>query len=402
MAVFLYEAQTKQGNRQKGRVEARDEDAAVEVLQGHDLMVLSLQAESATPFATRDLQLFRHVGSKDLAAFSRQLSVLFQSDVPLVESLHTLGVQTTSDYLGEALRDIAASVDSGVALSDALERYTDIFSNFYIQMVRAGETSGKLDEVLTYLADHTERTHETNSKIKGAMAYPAFVLIAFTLVGAGMMIFVVPQLTSVLTQSGAQLPLVTRVIIGISGFLRSFWYVLLLLLIVGALGGWRFIHTEEGKAVWDRWLLKVPVLGRIVQNVYIFRFTESLSMLIRGGVPIAEALTISGNIVGNTVYRSIIHEARDRVVRGEAIAPVLDSYEEMPKLVTQMVSVGEQTGKIEALLDNISEFYQSEVNTTIESITSLIEPVLIVILGLGVLALVLGILLPIYNTVNTF
>lgn len=402
MAIFLYEARTKEGGQQKGRVEARDIDAAADILQSHDLVILFLQPEEATPIFTRDLKIFRRVSSKDLAAFSRQLSVLFQSDVPLVESLNTLASQTTSEYLQEALREVAASVDSGTTFSDSLARYEDIFSNFYVQMVKAGEASGKLDEVLTYLADHTERSHYTNSKIKGAMAYPAFVLIAFAFVGVGMLVFVVPQLTSVLSQSGAQLPLITRIIMGLSAFFQSFWYVILGLVVACGIGLWQFIRTPDGRMFWDKLQLQIPVLGRIVSNVYIYRFTESLAMLIRGGVPIAEALSISGNIVGNTVYKSMIHEARDRVVQGEEIAPVLSNYPQMPKLVTQMISVGEQTGKLEGILDNVSSFYQAEVNTSVDSITSLIEPILIVLLGLGVLALVLGILLPIYNTVNTF
>lgn len=402
MAIFLYEARTKEGGQQKGRVEARDEGAAADILQSHELTILSLQSESATPLFARDLKFLRRVSGKDLAAFSRQLSVLFQSDVPLVESLNTLAAQASSDYLQEALRDIASNVDSGTTFSDSLARYEDIFSNFYIQMVKAGEASGKLDEVLTYLADHTERSHYTNSKIKGAMAYPIFVLIAFSFIGAGMLIFVVPQLTGVLTQSGAELPLITRVIIGISEFLQSFWYIILALIVGGLFGLWKFIHTPEGSEFWDRLQLQIPVLGHILSNVYVFRFTESLAMLIRGGVPIAEALSISGNIVGSSVFRKMIHESRDRVIQGEEIAPVLSNYPQMPKLVTQMISVGEQTGKLEGILDNISSFYEQEVNTSVDSITSLIEPVLIVVLGLGVLALVLGILLPIYNTVNTF
>jgi type IV pilus assembly protein PilC len=402
MPIFLYEARTREGGQQKGRVEARDSDAAADILQSHDLVILSLQPESATPIFARELKFFQRVSTKDLAAFSRQLSVLFQSDVPLVESLNTLASQTTSDYLKDALRDVASSVDSGTTFSDSLARYEDIFSNFYVQMVKAGEASGKLDEVLTYLADHTERSHYTNSKIKGAMAYPVFVLVAFSFVGVGMLIFVVPQLTSILTQSGAELPLITRIIIGLSTFFQDFWYAILGLLIAGGFGLWRFLNTQDGTAFWDKLQLQIPVFGRIFSNVYIYRFTESLAMLIRGGVPIAEALSISGNIVGNTVYKEMIHEARDRVVQGEEIAPVLSNYPEMPKLVTQMISVGEQTGKLEGILDNVSKFYEQEVTTSVDSITSLIEPILIVILGLGVMGLVLGILLPIYNTVNTF
>ncbi|MEX0916558.1 MAG: type II secretion system F family protein, partial [Candidatus Spechtbacterales bacterium] len=392
----------REGGQQKGRVEARDPDAAADILQSHDLVILSLRPESATPIFSRELKLFRRVNTKDLAAFSRQLSVLFQSDVPLVESLNTLALQTTSEYLKDALRDVASSVDSGTSFSDSLARYEDIFSNFYVQMVKAGEVSGKLDEVLTYLADHTERTYYTNSKIKGAMAYPAFVLVAFTFIGAGMLIFVVPQLTSMLTQSGAELPLITRIIIGLSTFLQTFWYAILALIGGGGFGLWQFLKTPDGVAFWDKLQLDIPVFGRIFSNVYIYRFTESLAMLIRGGVPITDALSISGNIVGNTVYKKMIHEARDRVVQGEEIAPVLNNYPEMPKLVTQMISVGEQTGKLEGILDNVSKFYEQEVATSVDSITSLIEPILIVMLGLGVMALVLGILLPIYNTVNTF
>ena len=399
--IFNYQARTKTGEVQTGRVEARDENAATAVLQSHDLIVTALESVEAEPLYAKRLKIFSQISAKDLAVFSRQLSVLFSADVPLVSALHTLEGQETNEGLREILADIAADVDGGMKFSDALEKYPDIFSNFYVQMVRAGEESGNVEQVLLFLTEYTERRARINSKIRGAMIYPAFVVVTFTIVAIVMLVFVIPQLLNVLAQGGGELPIVTRVIIFLSESVQSFWHIGLVFLSVLLFIIWRYTKTEAGRIFWDEFKLKLPVAGKLFRQLYIFRFAESLNMLLAGGVPINRALSITSDIVDNSVYRKIIIDARAHVNRGESISSALMLYPEVPSLVAQMVSVGEHSGKLTDILGNISDFYEEETNNAVNNLTSLIEPVLMVVIGLAVAVLVIGVLLPIYGNIQT-
>jgi type IV pilus assembly protein PilC len=401
MPIFQYEARTADGRTQSGRVEAQNEEAAADILQGHNLLIVALESAANQPFYTRRIGFFDRVGGKDIAVFSRQLSVLFEADVPLISSLYTLAEQTSSHHLREAILEIATNVDGGAPFSDSLAQYPDIFSNFYVQMVKAGEASGKLDEVLGFLAVHAEREYHTNSKIRGAMMYPAFVISAFVIIGALMLFFVIPQLLEVLTQTKGELPIMTRAIIWASNFTRNYWHISLVAFAAAVVGAFQYLKTPSGKRAWQELQLRIPAFKELAQKIYVFRFAESFGMLIRGGVPVARSLDISANIVGNVVYHDIIKEAQERVTRGEDIGTTLARYPEMPKLVSQMVSVGERTGKLDSILDNIARFYEEEVNTAIDNITSLIEPIMIVVLGVFVGLLVAGILLPIYTSISS-
>ena len=401
MPVFNYQARTRKGDIQTGRVEASSLQSASEILQRNNLIVVALEAISEAPIYARNLALFERVGRKDLVVFSRQLATLFRAEVPLVSSLRTIAAQTTNNALRSTLASIAADVDGGTSLSEALRRNPKVFSGFYVHMIHAGEATGKLSDILEYLANHEERQYHLVSKIRGAMIYPIVVIVAFVVVAILMLTFVVPQLTSIIAETGQELPLMTKIIVASSDFARNFWYIVIL----GAIGmpilTWRYLKTPQGHKIWDQVQLRLPILGPIFRNMYLFRFAESLSSLIKGGIPIAEALSISADIVRNSVFRTIILDAQAHVRRGELIGSTFKLYKEMPPLVTQMVSIGEQTGKLDAILGNVGSFYQKEVDTTLDNITSLLEPILILVLGVGVGVLVLGVLMPIYNLTNT-
>ena len=401
MANFEYQARTKIGEIQTGIVEAANEQSALKILQEQNLIVVSINAVEQTPLYLRQFKFLQRVSAKDLAIFSRQLATLFAASVPLVTSLYTLAKQVENNKLQDALLDIAANVDGGMGLDKALEQYPDIFSNFYVQIIRAGEESGTLDKVLNYLAEYTEREHRIFSKIRGSMMYPAFILGVFLIVGTAMLVFVIPQLVSVLSQSGGQLPFITRVITAASDFVRNQWYLLLGGLVVGFFLIFRFLRTEIGKDSWSKWQLKLPIFGKIFKNIYLFRFSESFGLLIRGGVPINISLEISANVIDSKVYKKIILDARDKVTRGVSLSSALESYSEISGMVTQMIAVGEKTGKLDETLENVANFYEQEVSGAIDNLVSLIEPILIVILGAGVALLVAGILLPIYTSINT-
>lgn len=400
--VYNYQARTKEGEIQAGRVDAADKRRASEILQRQGLIVVAIEGAREIPIYARRLRFLERIGARDLVIFTRQLTTLFEAEVPLIAALQTVANQTEKVVFREKIFEISADVEGGSALSDALARHGDIFSEFYTHMVKAGEASGQLDEVLAYLANHIEREYEVSSKVKGAMIYPAFIVCGFFIALFIMMIFVIPQLTNVLEESGQKLPFFTNVIIGTSGFMRSYWYMLLFFIVGGGIFFPRYIRTKTGKEIWDRLQLKLPIFGGILQKVYLFRFTESLSTLIEGGISITRALSIARDITGNSVYKVILNEALEEVKRGGTIGGALSGHPEIPPLVTQMVVVGEQAGKLVSVLRNVARFYQRDVDNAVDNISSLIEPVLIVAIGLGVGALVAGILLPIYNMIGSF
>lgn len=388
---------------QTGVVEATNHEFAVNILQRHGLVVIALEAQESFSFFTKEITFWGGVKPKDLVMFSRQLSTLFEAQVPIVESFKALIKQTDKPVFKAVLVKILDDVEGGTPLSKALAKYPKIFSEFYIGMVKSGEVSGKLQNIFSYLADHTEREYYLNSKIKGAMMYPLFIIIAFVIVGLLMMVYVVPQLTAVLEEAGQDLPLTTRILIGASTIIREWFIIIIIAPIIIIAGLWRYVKTPEGALVKDDMILRVPIIGVLFQKVFLSRFSENLSTLIKGGLPIIQALQVTGDVVGNKVYKNIVIKSIKAVRGGGNISGTLEEYpREFPNFVTQMVSTGERTGKLSQILENVARFYQKDVDNMANNLTQLIEPVLIVILGIGVGVLVASILMPIYNIAGGF
>lgn len=402
MAVYIYQARTKDGEIEEGRVEARDKRNAADILQRHGLVVIDIEESRERPIYERRLKFLEKVRAKDIVILSRQLATLFEADIPLVTALRTVANQADNTLLREKVFEISADVEGGSALSDAIAKHPEVFSDFYVNMVRAGEAAGKMDEILSYLADHTEREYTVMSKVRGALIYPAFVVTGFIIASVILMVFVIPKLTNILQESGQKLPVITSIIIQVSDFMRAGWYIVLIILVGGGILLWRYIKTENGKKIWDKIQLKIPVFGEILKKVYLFRFAESLSTLIEGGLPIMRAIAISRDVTGNTVYKEILDDVEEAVKRGDTIGGTLMLYKEIPPLVTQMVVVGEKAGRLVSVLKNTAAFYGKEVDTATDNITSLIEPILIAVMGIGVGLLVAGVLIPIYNMVGSF
>jgi len=398
---FNYQARTKDEQIQAGVVEASSREAAVALLQKHDLFVTLLENIEAAPFWAKSIKI-GGISSKDIVAFSRQLAVMFKSNVPLLEALQTLaeGFSAKPNFREKIIK-IAEEIEGGSSLSQALSLYPSIFSSFYINMVKSGETSGKLSGDLVYLADHLERDHNFRSKVTGAMIYPAFVLAVAVIVLILMTTMVIPKLTEVLLSTGQELPWVTKVIIFFSDFMRKWILVIIVAFVAIIVGFLRYKQTEEGKKIFDRISLKIPLLGGLSKKVYLTRLAENLSTLISGGLPIAQALEISADVVGNTVYKSILLRTRDEVRRGETISTVLKDYpDEISPLFTQMTVVGEKTGQIDQALMNVVDFYQKETERELDSLISLLEPALIIFLAFIVAFMMIAILMPIYGTVS--
>jgi len=395
---YNYQARTKTGESQSGVVEASSKEAAISLLRKYGLYVTVLEEVTVPPLYAKRVKLFERISRKDIVLFSRQLAIMFKSKIPLVEALITLAAQTKNLDLKERILDLSEEVEGGTAFSAALSKHPEIFSAFYIAMVKAGEVSGTLSQALEYLADHLEREYHLAARARGAMLYPALVLFVVFLVLALMIFFVIPHLGEVLAGTGQELPAITQLVINSATFLRKWGWAFILGIILLILAGFRYHRTKKGKEFFDRTSLALPILGPFFKMTNLSRFAENLSTLIVGGLPIAEALQTVGEIVGNRCYQEVIFEARDRVRKGEPISQVLSEAPEVfPPVFVQMVLVGERTGTLDTTLMNIVNFYKGEIDRTIDNLLSILEPVLIIILGVIVAGLMLAILVPLYR-----
>ena len=394
---FKYQAKNEKGEMQSGTVEASSETAAIKTLQSHKLVVISIVSIMEVSSLFRSVKFLQKVPAKDLVIFSRQLATLIEAKITLLEALKTLHKQTSNTFFREKIFEIANDIEGGRSFSFALSKHPKIFSEFYVNLIKAGEVSGNLQESLLYLAEHVEKQYDLESKIKGAMYYPAFILVAFFAIGMIVMIYVIPQLTLIIEESGQELPIATRMLIASSHLLRYYGWVLAVLGITMGIGIKRYIDTPEGKMNWDKMKLKLPVIGNLFRKIALVRFSENLSTLIKGGVPIVRSLQITGSVIGNEVFKDLIFRTAEKVKSGTSIAKVLGESPEIPPIVVQMISIGEKSGRLDSILDNITRFYTREVNNVVENLSTLIEPVLIVIMGIGVGVMVSAILLPIYS-----
>src|SRR3990167_2512867 len=398
---FSYKTKTQNGEILEGKIEAPDENEAVETLQGKGYLILSITQLESDIFSIDLNKYFQKPTNKDVVIFTRQLSTLIDADMPLAEGLRTLARQFEKPTLRKIIAEISDAVEGGSALSNALASHPKLFSSFYVKLVQSGEVSGKLHEALLYLAEHLERSQEINSKIKGALAYPAFVVFALIVVAGIMVIYVLPQLLGIFKDVGLEsLPLTTRMLIWVTNFVNTYLYYIFSFVFGSLFLGWRYVKTSEGKAVFDNIKINMPVLGTVVKNLYLARISESLSTLIKSGMPILDVIHITSDLVGNVNYQRILLEAEESVRGGGNMSDVFSRYKEIPPLMSSMVAIGEKTGKLDFMLEHISKFYKSESDNTIDNIATLIEPILVLVLGVAVAILVSAILLPIYNLVN--
>ena len=396
---FNYQTRTKKGEIRSGQVEASSREAAASFLQKHGLYVTFLE-EAIPPIYARRIKFFEKISQKDLVLFSRQLAIMFKSKVPLVESLRVLSQQTDNPDFKEKIMKISEEVEGGTALSNALENFPEVFSSFYIAMVKSGEVSGKLSEVLNYLADHLEREYHLTAKTKGALLYPSLIVFVVILVLLLMIFFVIPQLAEVLTTEKEALPWITMFVINSSTFVRDWGWALFIILVLFVAGFLKYYRTDRGQRFFDREFVKFPLLGPFFKMINVARFAENLSTLISGGLPIAQALETVGDIISNTAYKEVIFKMRDEVRKGVPISAVLSRNPDLfPPVFIQMVLVGEKTGTLDSTLMNIVDFYQKEIDRMIDNALSILEPVLILVLGLVVAGLMLSILMPLYKMI---
>jgi type IV pilus assembly protein PilC len=400
MAIYKYRALNKQQQIVKGLVEASSLESVAELLAERKLTIVSLKEQRRGALAV-SIPFLGHVKHRSVVIFSRQLSVMLSATVPVVQALRILTTQTDDAAFKTVLNEMTNDVDGGMKLSSAFAKHPEVFSNFYIAMIRSGETSGRLDKVLNYLATQMEKDYDLMSRIKGAMVYPLFIIGSLVAVGVVMIVFVVPQMTSVLKESGADLPFMTRMLIGVSSFIVHYWWLILAALIGLVVAFRLFIHSTFGRQVWDGTKLRAPIFGTLVTKIIISRLATSLSTLIKGGVPISRALSITADVVSNEAFKALLLETVKEVEDGNSITTVMTRSKLVPTMLPQMLMVGEKTGRMDEVLDRLGDFFSREVDALIGSLTSLIEPVIMILLGCGVGLMVAAVILPMFQIANS-
>ncbi len=401
MPIFRYKAKNRKGKKVQDMVSAFNDRAAMESLQKRGLTNISV-VNKTNSLELKFLSLLNPVKIKDLVIFFRQFSVMITASLPLVQSLKVASEQTTNITLKMIVSEIAQEVDGGSRLSEALAKRSKVFPQFYVSVIKSGETSGKLDEVLNYLADEMERNYDMMNKVKGAMIYPVVVFIGLLGVGVLMMVVVIPQITSILKATNANLPLATRVVVAISDFLTYYWW-LLIILAVGLFAGLKLLAKNEStRGYLDYIKLKLPVFGKLFQYIYIVRFSRSIQTLVAGGVQITKSLEIVAEIVDNKIYQDVLLEAAEEVKVGNTISSVFLKNEIIPSMVSHMISVGERSGKMLLVLEKVSDFYDRELSNLTSNLMSLLEPLIVIVMGVGVGIMVAAVILPMYNVATAF
>ena len=400
--LFKYSVRDEKGELSVGQIEAGSREAAISSLQTRGLFVISLEEVEKKPWYSSVLDFFNRVKRKDLVVFTRQLSTLLDAHVAIDKAISSLAKQTENTVLKSALEEITSDIQEGLSFSQAIAKHPNIFDDFYVNMIRSAEISGRIEQTVDYLADYLEREWALSKKLVNALIYPVFVVVLFIVVVLIATVVVVPQLSFLFAESNVSLPWMTKILIGLGHLIIYWgWGILILLLILSFLF-WRYFQTEEGKTVVDEIKLKIPIIDLLLKKIYIARFTEGAAVLIRGGISVPTSLEMAGKITANYIYRAIAFELADGVRRGESLSDILEKYPDyFPPLVVQMVSVGEVSGKLDELLEKIASFYKQEIELRLSTIDEMLQPVLIVILGVFVGFLVASILFPIYNLIQS-
>ena len=386
MATFTYTATNSQGKMIRGSLEGNDRAAALAALLKQELRPISVKEASASKsFGFDNLLGGNKVKSNDLVIFTRQLSTMISAGVPLLRGLSSLSKHAESKALKKILDGIVKDVEAGAPFGDALAKYPNTFSDVYVNMVRAGEAAGILDEILKRLAQQQEKNATIRKKIKSAMAYPTVLVIIMTIAFFGLMLFVIPQIGKILKDLGgpdAQLPVLTQIMLGISAALINYWYIIFPILGGGIFSLLRFIKTPRGKSIFHHVILKIPAIKGIIRKVAVARFARTFSALMGAGVAVLEALSVTGKAIGNIVYEEALADAAEKVKSGKQLSQVIEGYEDLfPSIVSQMLSVGEETGQTDTVLIKVADFYEEEVDVAIDGLSAIIEPVMIVIMG---------------------
>lgn len=397
--TFKYKAVTATGEQKEGVIEAQNKDLAIAALQRRGFIVTSIKGEEEKGLL--QMNIFESVPLKDIVLMSRQISTLFEANVSALKAFSLLASNVENPLLQRTLNQVVDDIQAGSSISGALSKNPKVFSDFYVNMVHAGEESGKLNQTFAFLADYLDREYELASKTKNALIYPAFVVSVFIIVMVLMFTVVIPQLSAVIRDSGAEVPVYTKIVLGLSDFLVNYGIFILIFVIVFAGYIGYMLSTERGKNYLDRLKISIPVFGNLFTKMYLSRIADNLDTMISSGIPIVRAIEITGTVAGSRVYADIMKDAEEAVKAGSSLSDAFNKHEEIPQIMVQMIKVGEETGALSTILKTLAHFYKREVDDAVDSLVGLIEPVMIVGLGLGVGVLLASVLIPIYNIASS-
>lgn len=401
--LFNYVAIDSVNAQREGTVDASTVDSAIAAVQKRGYTVISIDpVEEKKNLLNLEFNFFQGVSNKEIVILSRQIATLFQAHISPLRIFRLLSAEIENPYLQNILNQIVEELQGGSSIARALASHPTVFSTFYVNLVRAGEESGSLEKSFTYLADYLDRSYEVTSKAKNALVYPAFVISIFFIVMGLMLTMVIPKVAQILIDSGGELPIYTKIVIGLSGFLVNYIGVILILISGAAVGLWQFIKTPVGRRAYDEFLIALPFMGNLQRKLILMRFCDNLSTMLTSGISIVQALEVTADVVGNTVYKEIIEAALSDVKAGRSFADAISQYPEIPGVLAQMIKVGEETGSLGEIVGTLAVFYRREVNNAIDTLIGLIEPTMIVLLGLGVGTLLASVLMPIYSITNNF
>jgi type IV pilus assembly protein PilC len=396
--TFKYKAIDSSGSTKDGVVEAINIDVAIDALQKRGLSIVSIkpEEESGSGLLT-NITMFDRVSNTDVVILSRQMATLFTAQVSALRVFQLLAMQSESSLLRRQLKGVVDDLQAGNNISAALEKYPKTFSPFYINMVKAGEESGKLDQTFMYLADYLDRTYEVTSKVSTALIYPAFIVFTFVVVMILMLTVVIPKISTILTQSGGSVPVYTQVVLALSSFFVSYGVFLLVALIIGGFFLWRYLQTDSGKLSLDHLKITTPFIKNLYSKLYLSRIADNMNTMLISGIPMVRGLDLTSSVVDNVVYKNLLTQTVEDVKAGSSVSAALEKHPEIPGIFVQMVKIGEETGQLGNILKTLADFYRREVTNSIDALVSLIEPVMIVLLGVGVAFLLAAVLIPIYS-----
>jgi len=401
MVKFEYQAKNYKGQLQVGFVQAENKEDAVRKIAADNLYLLTITEAHQTGFRFLITNFFNRVSSKDMVIFTRQFATLLESGVSLSQSLRTLAAQTRSTALKEAIIEVQKEIDSGLSLSQAMTKHENIFSEFYINMIRSAEITGRVDEVMSFMADYLEKQSILTSKVRSALAYPVFMVFFMIVVVMFMAIMVFPEIERVFIELGTELPIITRLFVRFGNFLINWWWVAIAATGVIIFAFRNYFQSKEGKIILDEIALRLPIFNNLIKYMYITRFTESISVLLQGGVTIVQALEITSRTIDSAIYGDILKASATEVQGGALLSQALAKYPNyFPPLISQMIAVGESTGKINILLSKASSFYSRELEDLVGNLVELIQPILMIVIGGVVGLLFISILTPIFDFIS--
>jgi len=400
MATFVYKVRDRTGKIFTGSMEGENRSSVVSRLREMDYFITSISEKRKNILFSKQINIFKSIKLRDLTIFYRQFATMVNAGLTLVNSLDILTEQVENKALADNIKIVKADVEAGSTLADAMAKFPQVFSELYVSMVRAGEIGGVLDEILNKIADLMEKDFALKQKIKSAMSYPSFVAGAAALMSIFMLTFILPQFVGVFAQFGGKLPALTQFFVTLTYLFNRYWYIFFVVFAALVAAFLAYIKTPNGKLNFDKFKLNAPIFGVINRKGAIARFTRILGTLIKSGVPILEALQVSSNAIGNLVISSAVLGAKTKIKEGQSISGPLAASGVFPPMVTQMIMVGEESGELEEMLVNVAKFYDEEVDRAVDNLTSIIEPLLMVVIGLTVGTMIIAMYLPIFNMVN--